>query len=75
MRRRDLGIAVILVAAFALLAAPFQLESTFWGDAPVAWALSLVAGLALALYITYTFLRALRRLLGDAESRPPEVDR
>ncbi len=75
MRRRDLGIGVIIVAAFTLLAAPFQLESTYWGDAPVAWLLYLIAGLAAALYITYTFLQARRRLIGEAESRPGEEER
>jgi hypothetical protein len=74
MNRHDLVIAIALVLAFALIAVPFQIESSYWADSTLAWTAYAVIGLLLALYIAYAFLQARRHLMSDAERDRREVE-
>ena len=74
MNRHDLVIAIAVVLVFALIAVPFQFESSYWADSPLAWTAYAVIGLLVALYIAYAFLQARRHLMSDAETDPREVE-
>lgn len=58
----SLLLALLVVGLFALLSWPVHTQPTYWAVSPTAWALYVVLGLLLGIYVLLEFLVSIRLL-------------
>lgn len=61
-RSIDLTLAVLATVVSVLLSLPYWPSYGYWAESRTAWALYIVVGAALAVYVFYVFFRALRTM-------------
>ena len=66
----DLVVSLLATLAFLALSVPAWWEFSYWAERPLLWVVYLVVGPAMAFYVTFVFLRAVRILLRHGDAAP-----
>ena len=72
MKNPLVWVSILVVLFFILLSLPYQIELTYWAETLIAWISYLILGLALAVYVVYTYVQSRRHIMNEPGKEPSD---